>query len=670
MKALLLFLKRYSHILFVLLFAAAFAATGIFAVGHEKEHIVLNEICTSNVVCCEDENGEFPDWIEIYNPTGADIDLSGYTVTESTDLHKLKFTVPEGTLLAAGSFYLFDPKFLMSSQGGTINLLDRKNHYIDRVQVPKLKYDTTYARVMDGQDEWGIKEPTPGYSNSDGRDLSPVVEGVVIASASSGFYDKEFDLTLHPSGLGMTVYYTTDGSDPVKYGKEYDGPIHVYDRSVDENVYSAIPDVSLEYTEGRLSPPEFNVDKCTVVRAVMKDELGRYSEVSNFTYFVGFNEKRAYDNMAVVSAVADPEVLFSDENGIMVLGDAYKSFAEAGMPEDYSGDKANFIPRGRRSEREVSIEIYDEGHNRILDTAAGIRIKGMSSRWDVQKSFGVVFHRAYGGSYKEAFTVDGTEFNVHSFALDKCGQDIGTKMKDTIMEECMRSTDCATTDRVPCCLFINGEYWGFYWIANRFDNSFIADKYGVDINDVFYKNISEFAEGEWRQDEFDRQSLIDCFAANVIVSHARDWPHYNFRVWKTLSDEGSKYGDGKWRPVIFDMNSAAMELVDYDLLDFMATQFYPFMELSETDESFKQDLVNRIDEMRSNEFSQERIEGMIDVLYDRIHDQMILDRMRYYNCSEAEAEEFFDASVDVLRNFFKDRWKYLDEYEDNFLNGK
>ncbi|MBR6159757.1 MAG: CotH kinase family protein [Lachnospiraceae bacterium] len=666
----MVFLKKYTHVVCALAFAAVFAAMGIFALGKDEPGVVLNEICTSNVMCCEDERGNYPDWIEIYNPTDHDIDLSGYKVTESIDLRKKRFDIPEGTVLEPGSFYLFDPRFLMSSQGCTVSLLDRRNNYIDRVSVPKLKYDTSYGRTSDGGDEWGIRETTPGYSNSDGSGLQPVADGDVIASVSPGFYDEEFDLRLISSYPGRKIYYTTDGSDPIRNGKLYEGPIRIYDRSPEKNIYSVIPDVSLEYTENRLSPPTYNVDKCTVVRAVAEDGMGRYTNVCDLSYFVGFDGKKAYDNIPVVSVTADPNLLFSDEEGIMVLGDKYREFAEAGIPEDYSGDKANFLPRGRRSERFANVEIFDEKHDRLLGTGAGIRIKGMSSRWDVQKSFSIVFHTAYGGNYKESFRVDGVDYDVHSFALDKCGQDTGTKMKDTIVEEAMKDTGCATTKRVPCCVFINGEYWGFYWIADRFDNSFIADRYGVDKDDVLYKNIAEFEEGEWNRNDFDRQSLIDCYAANVIIAHARNWPHYNFRVWKTQTDEGTAYGDGKWRPVIFDLNSASMEETDYDLLDFMATQFYPFIEMCNDDEDFKRDLVSRIDDMRRNEFEAGRVEAMIDEMYVRIHDQMILDRMRYYNCSEAEAAASFDESVETLRRFFKERPAYLDKYEEKFLNGK
>ncbi len=665
-----LFIKKYAYIIAAVLFAVAVVAGGIIEIKNTEDNVVINEICTSNVRCCEDENGNFPDWVEIYNPTSRDIDLSGYILNDSADLRKEKFVIPEGTVLAPGAFYLFDPKFLISSDGTTVNLLDNRNHYLDRVEVPELKYDTTYGRIGDGTEEWSIKEPPPGYSNTDGAELAPVAAGTVVSSHPSGFYDEEFDLRLTSSELGRTVYYTVDGSDPVKEGVEYTGPIHIYDRSGDENKYCTIPDVSLEYVEGRESVPSFPVDKCTVIKAVSKDRLGRYSEPSIYTYFVGFDNKGAYDNMAVVSLVADPFDLFSDENGIMVLGDKYKQYVADGSPDDYEGDKANFHPRGRRSERDVHIEIFNEDHESVLDKKAGIRIKGLSSRWDVQKSFAVVFRRAYNGFYKESFTIDGTEYDVHSFALDKCGQDVGTKMRDTIMEECMSGTDCATTSRVPCCVFLNGEYWGFYWIADRFDNSFIADKYGVDINDVEYKNVTEFTEGEWNNDDFDRKTLIDCYAANIIIARSRSWPNFNYRVWRTSKDEGTKFGDGKYRPVIFDTNSASMEEADFDLYAKMMESFYPFMDIATNDETFKQELVDRVDSMCANEFEKHKILNRIDELYDRIHDQMLLDRMRYFNCSKEEAQRNFDESVGVLKDFFNKRYDYLQIYKEEFLNGK
>ena len=666
-----LFLKKNVHIILPAVFAGIVLLGGIVVFARSRGDAVINEVCSSNVACCEDAAGNYPDWIEIYNPTDDNIDLSGYTVNRSTDLKKEKYVIPEGTILAPGSFYLFDPLFTIPAKGCVINLIDKDKQYVDRISVPKLEYDTTYAREADGSYSWKIQSPTPGYSNSDGEVLPPVVEGKVTASRPSGFYDGEFDLKLRSSSWGRRIYYTVDGTDPRTNGTEYHDPIHIYDRSDDENVYSMISEVSMDYEDNIVSLPSYPVDKCTVVRAVSCDRLGRFTDVDTFTYFVGYDEKSAYDQMPVVSVTGDPEDLFSHENGIMVLGEDYDRFAEAGEPDDYDGDKSNFTRRGRGSERRVSLDIFNEDHAAVVETSAGLRIKGLSSRWDVQKSFSVFFRQPYGGNYKESFTVDGVEFDVHSFALDKCGQDTATKMVDAIMDRCMSDTGCATKKGVPCCLFINGEYWGFYWLTERFDRSLLADRYKVEKDDVVYVDKEQFtSDSEWNEDNFDREGLLEYYAANIIVAHKGDWPEFNFRFWKTLTDEGTEYGDSKLRPVIFDMNSYSMNDPEYDAIAFMLGDFYPFIKLTGEDEDFRKDLVATIDRMSRKEFDRQKVLALIDELYERMKPQMILDKMRYSNCSSDEAEKSFDESVEGLRQFYRDRWDYLEKYKEEYLNGE
>ncbi len=668
-------IKKKSYLIPVFLFAALVIAAGVMIAHKPQIDVVINEVCTSNVSCCEDENGDFPDWIEIYNPTPQDIDLSGYIINDSNDLKKEKFVIPDGTILAAGSYYIFDPQFPLSSNSVVINLLDKEKHYIDRVQVPKLKYDTSYGRADDGSPEWNIKEPTPGWSNSDGGDIAPVIEGKVTASKETGFYDYDFELKLRSTGWGRKIYYTTDGTDPRTDGILYEGPIRIYDRSNDANIYSAIPEISHHYMEGDTQLPSFNVDKCTVVRAVAQDYFGRFTDICTYTYFVGFQDRKAYDNLTVVTLSADPDDLYSSDNGIMVLGDKYDKYVADGKPEEYEDVKANFTIRGRKAERAADIEIFDENHVPVLKTVAGMRTKGLSSRWDVQKSFSIFFRKAYGGEYRESFSVEGHDFDYHTLALDKGGQDFATKMKDTIAEDCMRDTSCATTQRIPCCLFLNGEYYGFYWLAERFDASYMAERYGVNKENVEFREVFDLDNLDWWQPEvFDNDALMDYYAMSIIFAHEGDWPAYNFRLWHTKDDEGTEYGDGRWRPVIFDMNSVSMEKPDEQTFAYLEERFYPFKDAVDDDdeesELFREDLVARINGMCAGEFSPQSIQEKIDSLYARIHDQMILDRMRFSNCSEKEAQEFFDSSVEALREFFRQRYGYLEAYKEDFLNGK
>ena len=661
---------------FRVILAALFAAivlTGAAAVDRiPREGVVINEVCTSNVTCCKDDNGEYPDWIELYNPTDERIDLSGYVLRKKDLSQKKGYVIPEGAFIESGSYYVFAPDFDMSSDGLIITLSDSYGSHVDRAVVPRLKFDTSYARTTDGAPEWEVKEATCGWENSDGRSLPGIIDGEVTASKGSGFYSSAFELELKSSYSGMSIYYTTDGSDPLDNGILYDGAIRIYDRSDEANVYSLIPDVSLDYVNKAVPMPLSPVDKCTVIRAVAKDNLGGCTDISNFVYFVGYDEKEGYDNMAVISLSADPYQLFSHDDGIMVLGEGYDEYVEAGMPEEYGHYKANFCERGRRSEVVAQVVIFDEKHDKVLDTTAGMRLKGLSSRWDIQKSFAITFHKAVGGKYTEDFCIEGNDLTVHSFALDKCGQDTETKMIDTIMEYCMRDTGCATVDRIPCCVFLDGEYWGFYWLQERFDRSFLADRYDIDPDKVEIYNTIDFdSYDEWPPEDFDRDSLIDYYAANIIAAHEGDWPYMNFRIWRAYDEEGSEYGDGKYRPVIYDMNSESMKTPDFDSFEYMlygstGPSFEPFIELY-GDEDFRRDLKHRIDKMESDEFEKQKVLDLIGELGERIHDQMILDNMRYTDCSREEAERYFKENVDVLLSFYETRYDHLNRYKEEYL---
>ncbi|MCR4850762.1 MAG: CotH kinase family protein, partial [Lachnospiraceae bacterium] len=204
--------------------------------------------------------------------------------------------------------------------------------------------------------------------------------------------------------------------------------------------------------------------------------------------------------------------------------------------------------------------------------------------------------------------------------------------------------------------------------TERFDGTYFANTYGVDKEDAVTVDIDELqGDDAWDIENFDRQSLIDYYAGNFIAAHNGDWPPFNIRFWKTLSDEGRPYGDAKLRPIIFDMNSKSMVDYDYDPFTYLQEWFYPFREMS-GDPAFRQDLVDDIDKMRKNGFEPAKVSAYVDELYDRLLPQMILDKRRYSDCSAEEAKASFDKDVDVIRTFYGSRWEYLDKYKENYLD--
>lgn len=66
--------------------------------------IVINEIVASNVSTASDQDGEFDDWIELYNNNDNDVDLSGYFMSDNPENHG-KWEFPAGTIIE-GKGYL------------------------------------------------------------------------------------------------------------------------------------------------------------------------------------------------------------------------------------------------------------------------------------------------------------------------------------------------------------------------------------------------------------------------------------------------------------------------------------------------------------------------------------------------------------------------------------
>jgi hypothetical protein len=53
---------------------------------------VINEVQTSNFKTLQDENGQYEDWIEVYNPGNNPVDLTGYGLSDNPgNLYKFIF---------------------------------------------------------------------------------------------------------------------------------------------------------------------------------------------------------------------------------------------------------------------------------------------------------------------------------------------------------------------------------------------------------------------------------------------------------------------------------------------------------------------------------------------------------------------------------------------------
>ena len=157
---------------------AVFTAASIWLLPKPSGLPQFSEVMTSNREAYLHPDYGSVDWIEIWNPTDADIDLSGYGFTNDLKHHQFRYRFPEGMILKPGAYLVLyctggtaasddDPfctGFNLSKEGEKLYLVTPMKVEADELMVPALETDTAYARKSDGS--FAVTEyPTPGEAN-------------------------------------------------------------------------------------------------------------------------------------------------------------------------------------------------------------------------------------------------------------------------------------------------------------------------------------------------------------------------------------------------------------------------------------------------------------------------------------------------------------------------
>lgn len=436
----------------------------------------------------------------------------------------------------------------------------------------------------------------------------------VSFSHPSGFYDDGFELKIN-CGAIYDIYYTLDGSEPTENSLRYQRgePIQIVDATPNPNQYTVNTDISTGYyldliEESGAFHYDYDttdqcVDKCTVIRAAAFYKGQRVGESVCGVYFVGWQNRADYDDVYIVSLVADPDDLFGYEDGIMVTGKAFADYAAKmsegeGLSSKWWWWLANYRKSGIEWERRAIITVFNQNRKIEMDQSCGIRIHGGASRAFPLKSIRCYARQEY--ARLDVFDTDwfGEDISPSKFLLFSGGNDAGggstcLNLKDYMISSLAQDMDFATMDFIPCALFINGEFWGLYHISEHYNAKYIADHYNVHENNVVMIKNGAVAEGpdsgkqlysdmqeaisqsdmtvaeNYRAacELIDIDSYIDYYAYMIYIARTGDWPTSNYALWRTIEQENSAYGDGKWRWMLFDVNSAGMAAVDTVLVE-------------------------------------------------------------------------------------------------------
>lgn len=527
-------------------------------------------------------------------------------------------------------------------------------------------------------------------------------ETQIHVSKESGFYNQPFFLKM-TSTKGSRIYYTLDGTSPNKNSMVYSEPLLINDATPNKNTYSMHTDVSTGFYSDLIEmyqsadpapgyqAPDEPVDKCTVIRAVAIDTLGNKSKEFIGSYFVTTKRPKKNTYCNTISLVTEPSNLFDKDTGIYVTGNTFKKALEKGeIDGGWRYWDANYRQRGKKSERPAYINVFDKAQNHVLDKNIHIRIRGWVSRAYLPKGLNLYAvdendkNTAFGYSFFD------NEYNPKSISLTSGGNQTITQFNDYMMTDRIGQRNVSVTQYRPYKLYINGEYWGFYWLSEKFENDYFAYHYNVDSNDVAmikngrieigpeeeltsFQRLEDFIihndmsyepnyQKVWEQ--IDQDSFLDYFAIMAYIARNEDWPRGNEACWKTRQSKDSEnpYADGKWRYIVFDCNSPAMGLgsnVEFNSFIFLLERDERFRSLWNNSQ-FRQAFINRLLEVGASCFSEQDMNDYIEKYTNDTKPYLAESWKRFYG-SNNNCETEYEATMETVKYFFEHRMAALTE---------
>ena len=381
----------------------------------------------------------------------------------------------------------------------------------------------------------------------------------VFFSKPGGFYAENDTLSIRVEGderQTCQIRYTLNGSLPTVGSFLYEHPLPLDQRLYSRSCIYKIPNTIEEY---RTPLPE-DVERIVVVRAAAFDQQGRRcSSVATASYVLPFSSGRTIA-LPIVSLCVDSMDLFDHKQGVFIPGDSY----DPARPYV----TGNYYFSGQAHEKGGYVE-FIEGHE-IEAQECGVRTHGDIGRRYAQKGLSLYARKKYGKKKFSAFFDDPDLRCKHLVLRPFACAWTPAGFQDHWCQQLAKSfSSFSSLASRPVVLFLNGEYWGIYFLEEKPDEHFVQDHFGIDDKQVrlvrdwagHNKNLdfdSAFvALMDWLQhanlaDDRQYQQLcrwvdVPSFTDYVLFETYignRDWPSNNMRCWSALGSP--------WRFVFFD----------------------------------------------------------------------------------------------------------------------
>ncbi len=456
--------------------------------------VVITEFSAVNDSLLMDRDGDYCDWIELFNHGEEPVQLEGCYLTDDPETLR-KWPLPE-IVMGQGEYLVifasgkeplseleWHANFGLAAEGENLMLVGRDGTtLVDRIggPYPKQRKDVTYGLVSN----WSMDQPlesqrdflleaTPGRPNS--VNLVADVTRVQF-SQDRGFFSEPFELRMSSRTPDARIYFTTDGTQPTpERGQPYRGPMMIEQTTV----------VMAAAFKPQHRPSPVKTQSYIFPADVARQSLDGLPPIG-FPYHWGGNR---VDYGMDPKVVDDPR--YRDE---LIAGlRSLPSFSIVMEMDDLfdsdTGIYANPQQDGRAWERPCSIEYFLTDGTEGFQINCGIRIRGGFSRnpGNPKHALRLFFRDVYGPSklayplFGEAGaqTFDNLDLRTfQNYSWSMSGDSRAVFMRDQFNRDLQAALGQPSARGEYCHLYINGHYWGLFDTCERPEASYGATYFG------------------------------------------------------------------------------------------------------------------------------------------------------------------------------------------------
>jgi len=558
--------------------------------------VVINELMASNSKSIQDSQGQYDDWIELYNYGTASVDIGGMYLTDNVS-NPTQWQIPDSTIIPAGGYLLIwadndtsdaglHANFKLDAEGEEVLLLNTNGTtLVDRMTFSRQRTDVSFGRVPDaGNNLRYFTTPSPESENQGGL---PGIVADTTFSFDRGFYDTPFYVTISSDTIGATIIYTTDYSTPTdRNGQVYAGPVLIstttclraaafktdwLPTNVDTQTYIFLDDVieQPEYPSGYPvsgwghAGPDYEMDPVVVsaYSDTIKDDLKSIATLSlvmsTDSWFgnsgIYVNESQDGTERVVSMEWIDPNTgedfqlncAIAMQGGVSGGGTSLNRWKmdKLSMRVRFKPYTDNDTPTGGPAN--LNYKIFDNSHVDSFDT--------------------LVFDARMGNTWPYGGTVTDSGSRPWISGRPIYQPDVAQYTRDQFVADIQNTLGGYSHHGRHVHLYINGLYWGIYNVHERPDHRFAASYLGGDAddydcikhsrshvlngsNETYNQMINIVDSGLASSDNYqllreylDVENFIDYMIPNYYVGNY-DWSHKNWYATHNAVDP-----NGLWR---------------------------------------------------------------------------------------------------------------------------